>query len=125
MSHGSKWSYEELTRLARVWRKHNKSSIRNMFPGRTPAAIRHKAYLIGVGGKVTRWSAKEVEILVSEYPKLGAKRLHKMLPRHNPKAIYNKALLLGLHREHSYANRSNIVSRVAKSLTEQFSREGI
>jgi len=94
-----RWTEGEKEIVRKHYQKFGAKRLSETFlPNRSPEAIRHIAWRLGLTGKICRaWSDEELRVLKEYYPKIGLK-IMKFLDRSRG-VIKNKARELGLSKE--------------------------
>lgn len=90
-----KWSKGETKVLKEFFPKEG-GAVTKRLPGRTVAAVHHKAAALGLSYTGNYWSGQEVLFLYRNYKKLGPTACSKELAGRTPDACRNKAKELGL-----------------------------
>jgi len=94
-----RWTEDEVEIIKKYYQKFGAKKLsETLLPNRSPSAICHIAWRLGLTGKLCRrWTDEELKILKEYYPKMGLKVM-KLLNRSRG-VIKNKARELGLSKE--------------------------
>lgn len=93
-----KWSLEQDKLLAEKYNTNNKEELLQFFPGRTVAALTHRALKLGIVESGLRWTTEEDDLLKRFYSIKTNKELNKILNR-SLDGIQGRAKNLGLKKE--------------------------